>query len=444
MNQPCTAYCTNKSNCRCYKCSIKHAIKTHRIAIHLPKDIILSIVSYIGKYSIYGKIGTQYKIQSHLSNIIAHTEDICITENHAFIHSFNGTLFHSINGSNPARLDIKQSTILSSISIAFSSFFARNNSKNTTDKAIIVRTFKMYDKRSRYIVVKCESLKVFEITYDELGDAFKMVRLFNIEDAVKSFHPDKTDRLKKVVYNNFLTAGPRYLWARYCFLFESGRLIEVPSVFEMQPYPGSHGRLEKAIESSETFRDIAVGSRHALMISTGGRVWTRGDNRDKQCGSSSSRIPNNMYSLCPLFRNQNIKSVHCGADSSCVVLANGMCHLFGVLRCLFQKSLFQETKTINFSNQKSVTLFQEFDGFSDIIVVDVAFGSQHIIVLDDGGNVYGIGSNEHKQISITNTCKLFKTPYRIARREINMACTKHRIIKVIADGNNSYFVTNVD
>eukprot|EP01083_Nonionella_stella_P034058 93237_1 len=425
MNPSCTAHCSNKSNCRCYRCSINHAI-------HLPNGITDCVVSYIGKYSIYGKIGKRYKPLTQLSPIITDTEDPYIANNHSFIHSPSNILFHCIIGSNPKRLQMKHSTILSAISDAFFSFFRVNvaRANTNTDKLIILKTLNlnMSESRIRFIVAECESLQIFEITYDESIGTFEVGRMSNIEAALQSLHPVCGDRLKKAVY--FAPVGS--LYHLYYFLFESGRLIEVPGIVEMNPYPGQL-RCEKAIELSGKFRDIAVGARHALMISEKGRVWTLGDNRFKQCGFSSSMHV--MHSPNLLFRNQDIKSIRCGLNCSCVILENGMCHLLGVLRC---------SETINFSFQKWFTVFQEFEGLSDVIVVDVAFGAQHVIVLDVDGNVYGIGSNEYQQISITNACKVFKSPYKIARKEINMTSTKHRIIKVIADGNKNYFVTNTD
>merc|ERR1712113_394311 len=100
MNKPATTSCTNKLKCHCYKCSLINAIKTTKIIDHVPNDLIVSIINYIGKYVIYGKFKNEYKIIPQISNIIYNPNDIYFHSNHLFIHSQNNDIFHSFIAHN--------------------------------------------------------------------------------------------------------------------------------------------------------------------------------------------------------------------------------------------------------------------------------------------------------------------------------------------------------
>eukprot|EP01084_Bolivina_argentea_P244702 409874_1 len=435
MNKSATALCSAKGECHCYKCCLINTITSNKITDEFPNDLLDSIVSYIGTYAIYGKINNKYQIISQLSNVMDRPNNIYIHHNHVFFYSQNNNLLHSyINNenSNPIPLHPNNNqSILCSISNPFLAFFGVkqiNTHKNTNNRFIIAKRNKC--QSDTFLIANQTSLELFEIEFLSLNN-YKITPLPKLEKQLKSFQTSNSDIIKQVAH----------LYDKYWFLFENGKLIEIPSMTQnviINQYP-AYFRDQTAIQISNNARDIGLCSNRNyqlinLIIDKDNNLWTH---QGYYGNYVSPIVCQPVRHPSKLFQNNNVKSIVCSDYNLCIILDNGLCYLFGLLVCRQIPISF----TLNgiLSSDESYTLFQQFDNLSTVKIVDAAIGQKHIILLDDKGCVYGIG-----KLSMQNRTKFCETPYLMKRHEIGILNARHKIVKVIAVENRHFFVTKID
>ncbi|XP_029168902.1 RCC1 and BTB domain-containing protein 1-like isoform X2 [Nylanderia fulva] len=192
--------------------------------------------------------------------------------------------------------------------------------------------------------------------------------------------------------------------------FESDKRSLIPN---MQPTP-------TRVMFKECIVDIACGSYHSLALTSDGQVYAWGDNSYGQVGiqklydddsykrlgihkpreSDYNQIPNKVAvpNLISKLKEKNVVSIACGSKFNMVVTGEGKLYGWGDNK----SGQINYTFVMNGSNLYKHYAHPIEINVNDKVIVKVACGFEHTLVLTDEGKVYAWGNNDKGQIGVNN------------------------------------------
>eukprot|EP01084_Bolivina_argentea_P213509 362588_1 len=446
MTKAAAKFCSKQRNCRCYKCSIINAININQIVDDIAVDIIHCIVSYVPKYVIYAISDheNQYNILPQLTQLIEQFTDIHCIGQHLLIQTQYHDLFlFDMHAPHSTPIQLQFTTSFNSIMSSITNFIAKlfdineQTEQKHTHKWMMslgnldVKFAHYFNYRSRAFIINPITFDLHQIVVKKIfpkqDEKIQIIKMKNIQSTLISFDITKGDKIKK--FFHFYASFHMQFW----FLFESGRLIKIALKSSTQ-------NVVNAEEYPVIISDI-FGPKFVEAVDEHNSQWSLKLDRQFKTHFRRDNVIISNDGQKPVIQVEN---EHCDV----ILFGNGACRVMGTLSNEEYNGDYEEY--VNFTNlskdpHSCVYTFQEFDGLSNVKIVDVVIGSSHMIFLDDQGNVYGIGNTCQRQISVKHyDYGSFAKPYKIKKDEINLHESKHKVMKVFACGNKTMFVVNVE
>lgn len=127
--------------------------------------------------------------------------------------------------------------------------------------------------------------------------------------------------------------------------------------------------------ATRIIKDIAVGSRHTLLLTNTNEIYGFGVNDDGQLGLNNSQSQNTPVLLDGIWKDHNIRRISAGSRCSFLLLENRQIFAFG----LVGRVSLQNTSLISM--------------LSGLNILEIASGTHHALFLTQTGQVYGLGDN---------------------------------------------------
>jgi alpha-tubulin suppressor-like RCC1 family protein len=151
---------------------------------------------------------------------------------------------------------------------------------------------------------------------------------------------------------------------------------------------------QRAIPNLALVKDItliASGESHNLVLDKNRRVWSFGSNSAGQLGLGTTVWY--VYTPTMIESLENITTVYCGGEGSFVKDVLGQVWSFGCRRV---------DRTINVTNNPTGAPYPE----PELMNTDIFVGKDHMIAIDELGNVFSSGSNNNGQLGQGDTGSL--------------------------------------
>jgi alpha-tubulin suppressor-like RCC1 family protein len=181
---------------------------------------------------------------------------------------------------------------------------------------------------------------------------------------------------------------------------------------------------------------IESGANFALALSADGKVYGSGVGPSSSGISYKGGLPEtNEFTLVPELIGINVSKISCGDYHSLVVDDTGKVYVTGS----------NGQGRIGAAGGDGLGEFTQATDLDGIIIVDVACGSAHSLVLDDAGTMYAAGANWSCQLGTGDTHE--RTSFTLVQAPVPMssiACGLEHSLAMGADGQLYGTGSNVD
>lgn len=192
-------------------------------------------------------------------------------------------------------------------------------------------------------------------------------------------------------------------------------------------WPASiHASLPRALRSVR-IREVACGAKHTAIVFENGVLMTCGDGAAGQLGHGDRRSRAGFKQVSAL-ETRIVVDVACGAQHTIVVLNDGALMAFG------SNSAGQLGVAVQGTSVVSPLALSALWG---VAVVQVAAGDAHSLVLGASGDVYAFGSNDHGQLGVGRDTPASSVPLllpMLASGARFVACGGNRSAAIVGAG----------
>ena len=192
---------------------------------------------------------------------------------------------------------------------------------------------------------------------------------------------------------------------------------------------------------------LAAGAGHSLALGEDGRVWSWGSNTEGQLGLGEES-EETVYSPTLVKIKQRVSDISCGYYHSALVTDQGQLYTFGeadggklglgsqdndgdtdypqLVRCP------EHIVQVRNIACKAKTCFQ-------VLIFQVACGSNHTLALTVSGNIYCWGQSSHGQLGLGNRILESSTPHPMTSLKhvsiINISCGENHSLALSSSGH---------
>ncbi|XP_029168904.1 RCC1 and BTB domain-containing protein 1-like [Nylanderia fulva] len=297
---------------------------------------------------------------------------------------------------------------------------------------IQIRMVMVYGNEGNRALIVTRDKNVYNLDYNK-DDHLK------INDTHIGLYPKKVKELcgkniKTFTCNSaFVLAvteeGEVYSWKFSEFELNNGSQIPI-----MQPTP------TRVVFKKVCIVDIACGSYHSLALTSDSQVYAWGDNSYGQVGIHMphysyrieyDQIPNkvDVPNLISGLKEKNVVSIACGSKFNMVVTDEGKLYGWGDNR----NGQIDYKSVMNGSKLYKCYVHSIEINVNDKVIVKVACGFEHTLVLTDEGKVYAWGNNDKGQIGVNNN---------LSFSSVTMVDIPELVSDIVAYGNFSVAIDN--
>lgn len=187
----------------------------------------------------------------------------------------------------------------------------------------------------------------------------------------------------------------------------------------------------KVVLNEYFVKQIALGERHCIFLTNGGKVFGSGDN---SCWQLSDSAPKKATTFVAILNEAGVTSVHCTLQSSIICKKNSV-----VMSC--GEGRFGTLGNASFKNEKNFKTVLQVKNIRKI-----ATGCHHVLALSESGQITAWGHNEYGQLGNggnENVSKPFTL--KIEQKVKSVACGAFHSLYLTESGdlftfgNNQFF-----
>lgn len=138
---------------------------------------------------------------------------------------------------------------------------------------------------------------------------------------------------------------------------------------------------------SVEFFQVACGNSHTVALSLKNQVYAMGNNSNFQCGTGPLKSAG--MQLVQRIKNLQVNQIAAGADFTLAVTFSG--NLYGWGRSISGRLGIKQFASVETVSSPKEIIFDSNKG--KVVVVKVAVGDSHTLVLTDNGRVFTFGKN---------------------------------------------------
>ena len=171
---------------------------------------------------------------------------------------------------------------------------------------------------------------------------------------------------------------------------------------------------------------ISVGAQHYLALRSDGAVWGWGYNGYGQLGRGSRYYEIDYFCPGAVHNVSDIIQIAAGYYHNLALRSDGTVWGWGC----------NSDQQLAVSHAEYVTTPEMIPGLEGLVIVDIAAGSKHSMVLTEEGQVYAWGGNSSKQIGVGSSDSIIESPtlVSIPGNVIDIECGHYHSMALTDDG----------
>ena len=196
---------------------------------------------------------------------------------------------------------------------------------------------------------------------------------------------------------------------------------------------GTFERIEGDGIDNVEFIAVAAGEDHTVLLDKDGHVWTAGNNRYGQLGSSvniSTKKANPTFTKVTAGGIENVKFVAIAAGCMYTVLLDKDGNVWTMGRSYYGSLGRSVSGSFDKTAAKAYIVDEDHPK-----ITAIAAGQYHTLLLDNTGAVWGAGNNLYKAVDNTSTMQPWKAFYKV-----NTGYIPNKIVKIAAGDSHSILI----